>query len=70
MGETDDAARRRAELLELCSHLRLELSAASSDPSRPAFVAPPPGSPPYHGFEVPDVAADGSIWLRPSASSG
>ncbi len=59
MTDPDDAARRRAELLELCSHLRLDLSAPSNDPARPAFMAPPPGAPPYHGFEVMDVEVDG-----------
>jgi hypothetical protein len=35
-------------------------SAVSADPLKPAFMAPPPGSKPYHGFPlVTDVAVDG-----------
>ena len=37
-------------------HLRkallLDLDAESSDPNKPAFMAPPPGSKPYHGFPL------------------
>lgn len=53
------AANQRDQLLALCSHLRLDLDAESSDPALPGFMAPPPGSPPYYGFAVTDITADG-----------
>lgn len=59
MRDADDAAERRAELLELCTHLRLDPEAPSDDPALPAFMAPPPGAPPYHGFQVLDVDVGG-----------
>ena len=38
----------------------IDPDAASADPSKPAFLAPPPGAPVYYGFPlVPDVERDG-----------
>ena len=38
----------------------IDSNAPSADPSKPAFMAPPPGSKPYHGFTLVDgVAIDG-----------
>lgn len=40
--------------------LAIDLSAASSSQSEPAFISPPPGAPAYHGFPVlSDVTAEG-----------
>jgi hypothetical protein len=49
---------QRAELLEICSHLHLDLSAASAGESVLAFMAPPPNSPPYYGFRLTDISHD------------
>ena len=55
--------RRTPELHTLVSHLAIDHDAASADPHKPAFMAPPPGSPPYHGFQVlAGVAVDGFRW--------
>ena len=54
-----DAASHRADLLEICSHLRLDLTAESADPSLLPFMSPPPGAPPYYGFQVLDIEVDG-----------
>lgn len=38
----------------------VDTNASSADPSKPAFLAPPPGSKPYHGFPIIEsVAIDG-----------
>jgi len=51
--------------------------AESSDPNRPPFIAPPPGSKPYHGFYlVPEITFDGFTYgaitdfLEPDAEQG
>lgn len=55
--------RRTAELHTLVSHLAIDHNAPSADPGKPAFMAPPPGSEPYHGFLILDrVAVDGFRW--------
>ena len=54
-----DAASHRAGLLEICSHLRLDLTAESADPSLLPFMSPPQGAPPYYGFEVLNIEVDG-----------
>lgn len=55
--------RRTPELSTLVAHLALDHEAESADPGRPAFMAPPPGAPPYHGFRVLDgVIVDGFHW--------
>lgn len=55
--------RRTPELHTLVSHLAIDRAAASADPRKPAFMAPPPGAPPYHGFSVLDeVDVDGFRW--------
>ena len=59
MGKSKTAAAHQAELLEICGHLRLDLGAESTDPAKLPFMAPPPGAPPYHGFEVLDIEVDG-----------
>lgn len=59
-------ARRRKEtpdLIELTAHLAIDVEAASRDEGTPAFMAPPAGSPPYHGFLVLEsVEASGFCW--------
>ena len=46
----------------LYGHLALDDQATSTDPTVPAFMAPPPGSPPYYGFQVlHDVAVEGFV---------
>ena len=50
---------QRSELAEICSHLYLDLTADSSDPAMLAFMSPPPGALPYHGFGVLDIAVRG-----------
>ena len=58
--ETGTAAR---DLIDVTSHLMLDLRAETADPKRPAFMAPPPESPPFHGFRVlEDVCVDGFLW--------
>ncbi len=55
--------RRTAELHTLVSHLAIDHDAVSADPGKPAFMAPPPGSEPYHGFLVLDrVTVEGFRW--------
>lgn len=43
----------------MCSHLHLDLTAESADPSMLPFMAPPDGAPPYHGFGLTTVTVDG-----------
>lgn len=55
--------RRTPELHTLVAHLAIDHDAATADPGKPAFMAPPPGSQPYHGFLVLDeVSAEGFTW--------
>lgn len=55
--------RRTPELHTLVSHLAIDHDAPSADPGKPAFMAPPPGSLPYHGFQVLEqVDVDGFRW--------
>lgn len=55
--------RRTPELHTLVSHLAIDHDAPSADPGKPAFMAPPPGSGPYHGFLVLDrVSVEGFRW--------
>ena len=49
----------RTSLLEMCSHLHLDLTAESADPDLLPFMSPPEGAPPYYGFGVADVEHDG-----------
>lgn len=50
-------------LMDVTSHLMLDLRAETADSSRPAFMAPPEGSPPFHGFSVlEDVCVEGFSW--------
>lgn len=54
---------RGRTLVDITSHLMLDLRAETADPDRPAFMSPPPDSPPFHGFQVlDDVEADGFKW--------
>lgn len=63
--------RRTPELHTLVSHLAIDHEAASMDPGKPAFMAPPPGSAPYHGFTVlNNVEVDGFRWGAITALSG
>ena len=55
----------------------IDSNAVSADPSKPAFLAPPPGSKPYHGFPLVDgIAIDGfrlgtvSDFLQSDSASG
>lgn len=55
--------RRTPELHTLVAHLAIDHDAPSADAGKPAFMAPPPGSQPYHGFSVmPDIQVDGFQW--------
>ncbi len=49
--------------MDVTSHLMIDLRAETADPERPAFMAPPPQAPPFHGFRVlDDVSVDGFTW--------
>lgn len=51
------------DLTSVTSHLMLDLRAETADSSRPAFMAPPEGAPPFHGFAVlDDVCVEGFCW--------
>jgi hypothetical protein len=40
--------------------MMIDPSARSADPDKPAFMSPPPGAKPYHGFFlIPETAIDG-----------
>ena len=54
-----DTNAQRGELLEICSHLYLDVSADSAEPAMLPFMAPPPGAPPYYGFGVFDIDIQG-----------
>lgn len=43
---------RSAAGLPVVKSLLLDLEAESIDPAKPAFMTPPPGSKPYHGFPL------------------
>ncbi|MDH3307206.1 MAG: hypothetical protein OEO77_06780 [Acidimicrobiia bacterium] len=59
-------SRRRTDapdLVQLTSHLAIDVEARSLDPESPAFMTPPAGAPPFHGFKVlEDVEAGGFRW--------
>jgi hypothetical protein len=42
--------------------LRLDPEAESDDPSLPGFIAPPQGSPAYHGFPLLEESRDAGGW--------
>ncbi len=61
-GRTSAAKPRAADLTDLTSHLAIDLDAISSRPDEPAFMSPPPGAKPYHGFKLlPDVESEGFV---------
>ncbi len=48
---------------DMFDHLMLDPDAASAEPETPAFMAPPEGAPPFHGFAVlDDVESGGLTW--------
>ena len=55
---TTQLTRRNGEIV--VKGMLIDTNASSADPSKPAFMAPPPGSKPYHGFPmVEGVVIDG-----------
>jgi hypothetical protein len=55
---TTQLTRRNGD--KITKGMLIDTNAKSSDPTKPAFMAPPPGSKAYHGFPfIPGVVIDG-----------